>query len=185
MDLLLRFGDEKLPERFWRKVKISETGCWLWQASKNADGYGNFKYGKNSQGSHRIAYEVLVQKIPNKLQLDHLCRTRHCVNPAHLEPVTQKENILRSESPSAKNAKKLFCARGHLLSAENLLICYSGRICKLCKLQYNYAKRDRLRSAGLCWCGHPLFTTWLCRACADKAARKAKNKRKKDKEKSK
>lgn len=82
-------------QRFWAKVSGRETdGCWLWTASCNPGGYGIFRDGKQLV-AHRWSYKRLVGPIPEGLQLDHLCRVRSCVNPAHLEPVTQAENIRR------------------------------------------------------------------------------------------
>lgn len=91
-------------ERFWLKVAGRETdGCWLWTGALLANGYGMFRASK-SMAAHRWAYEHVVGPIPEGLQLDHLCRVRNCVNPSHLEPVTQAENIRRG-----------FKARGHSL----------------------------------------------------------------------
>ena len=89
-------GDDEA--RFWSYVNITDN-CWLWEGNKNQDGYGQFGIrtdGKtvNNQ-AHRFCYELLVGKIESKLQLDHLCRVHNCVSPDHLEPVTQRENILR------------------------------------------------------------------------------------------
>jgi hypothetical protein len=81
--------------RFWPKVNKGET-CWLWQGAV-ATGYGVFNAGSGKAVyAHRFAYEELVGPIPNGLTLDHLCRTPRCVNPEHLEPVTQAENSRRA-----------------------------------------------------------------------------------------
>ena len=89
-------GHYKRPsteERFWSHVDITED-CWLWTASTNF-GYGQFYAHKRNYRPHRYAYELLVGEVPDGLVLDHLCRVRHCVNPAHLEPVTHRTNINR------------------------------------------------------------------------------------------
>lgn len=92
-------------ERFWSKVDTDGPGgCWLWTGALNADGYGSFQVeSRRSIGVHRYAYELLVGPIPAGLELDHVkaqgCRHRHCVNPAHLEPVTHEENVRRSNLP--------------------------------------------------------------------------------------
>lgn len=85
-------------ERFWEKVdRRGPADCWLWTATRTAkDGHGRF-YPITGKGvlAHRFAYELLVGPIPDGLVIDHLCRVRLCVNPAHLEPVTAEENTRR------------------------------------------------------------------------------------------
>ena len=83
---------------------------------------------------HRFVYERLVGKIPEGLQIDHLCRVRHCANPAHMEAVTQRENILRGMSPAAENARKTHCPQGHPYEGENLFTYNQGRFrrCRAC-----------------------------------------------------
>ena len=83
--------------RFWAKV-FAEDGaaCWRWLAAVNTSGYGHFRTSAHrTRLAHRMAYEMCVGPIPEGLTLDHLCRNRLCVNPAHLEPVTVRENLRR------------------------------------------------------------------------------------------
>lgn len=88
-----------LLERIEAKYQIvEETSCWVWTASTDAAGYariaiGNYKYRR----AHRALYELLYGQVPEGLVLDHLCKNRSCVNPSHLEPVTQKENVRRGK----------------------------------------------------------------------------------------
>ena len=125
-------------ERFWAKVQRTD-GCWFWMGGKNR-GYGKFHVSGRSLKAHRYAYELLVASIPNttedekRITLDHLCRTKECVNPAHLEPVTIKENVLRGESFSAINARKTHCPQGHEYTPENTNSRPSkpGRYCRAC-----------------------------------------------------
>jgi hypothetical protein len=122
-------------ERFWGKVDKSPD-CWLWAAGLDQHGYGRFFLTKKEHYllAHRVAYTMLVGPIPDGLQLDHLCRITRCVNPDHLEPVTARTNVLRSESWSAVNARKTHCPQGHEYTEANI---YrrpktGGRGCRAC-----------------------------------------------------
>ena len=118
-------------ERFWRKVNKTET-CWLWTGSLKAAGYGRLRVGEAYVGAHRYSYELHVGPIPAGLQLDHLCRTPACVNPAHLEPVSCRENVRRGVSPAAVNARREECLHGHALSGYNLIWEGTHRLCRIC-----------------------------------------------------
>jgi hypothetical protein len=108
------------------------TGCWLWAPPHMKNGYGVIRFDGKQNYAHRISYEHHVGPIPDGLHIDHLCRTRCCVNPAHLEVVTQHENWRRGESQSAKNLRATHCARGHALSGNNLGRNKAGRRCLEC-----------------------------------------------------
>ena len=87
-------------ERFWAKVDVgAPTSCWLWKAARRSNGYGHMTVWENGvkryKAAHRIAFEFVRGMIPEGLELDHLCRNRLCVNPAHLEPVTGSTNLRR------------------------------------------------------------------------------------------
>ena len=91
-----RTGDtatKNTEQFFFGKVKKTNT-CWIWNGCVR-NGYGLFRYKEKVIGAHRFSYELLRGPIPKGLQLDHLCRVRNCVNPNHLEPVTQAENLRR------------------------------------------------------------------------------------------
>lgn len=90
--MAVAFGDPRLPERYWAKVQQTPT-CWLWTAAKS-EGYGNFGIGRSrTQRAHRLAWLTLVGDIPSGMVVDHTCRVRACVNPAHMHIVTRKQNI--------------------------------------------------------------------------------------------
>ena len=103
--------------RFMKKTEIIESGCWLWLGYTDRKGYGIFgvSSGKTVK-AHRFSYELFVGPIPEGLPLDHLCRTRNCVNPFHLEPVTNQENVIRGFR--ARTAKT-HCKNGHELTESN------------------------------------------------------------------
>lgn len=88
--------------RFLAKVRMIPGGCWLWMAGRTGPtgtdrrgGYGSFWDGHRMRAAHLVSYEMFVGPIPPGLTLDHLCRVRHCVSPADLEPVTRTENTRR------------------------------------------------------------------------------------------
>lgn len=103
-----------MTERFWAKVEKTDD-CWLWTAHRDKNGYGRFTVSptRRSEFAHIVAYELTNGAVPNGLEIDHVCRSTSCVNPAHLEAVTHRENLMRSESISAVNARKTHCPRGH------------------------------------------------------------------------
>lgn len=124
------------------------TGCWLWYgpAMSKTDprlSYGLWRNGRHRY-AHRVAYERWKGPIQDGLQIDHLCRVPCCVNPAHLEAVTQRENILRGTSTSAVHARKTHCIAGHPLSPDNVRPYgkKGGRQCRTCHAR---RVRERLR----------------------------------------
>ena len=137
---------ERIPleKRFWEKVAKTQD-CWFWIGAKKgrSGAYGCIRVNRRGVYAHRVAYELIVGKIPEGMQLDHLCRNTLCVNPKHLEPVTNKENILRGIGPTSENAKMTRCRRGHDFSPENTYIGKSGsRQCNACR-RYNYSTKQQ------------------------------------------
>ena len=129
-------------DRLFAKTSYDlNTDCWLWQGEITNNGYGRLAVkrpdGKyRSQYAHRLMYEAMVGPIPAGLTLDHLCRVRNCINPAHLEPVSLKENILRGDTIAARNKAKTHCKHGHAFDAENTYVTKEGkRQCRACGTQ--------------------------------------------------
>jgi len=140
--------------RFWKHVFVSDDGCWCWTGSLYLNGYARFN--ESLRGKWRVAlahkwiWELFNGPVPSGLELDHLCRVRHCVNPAHLETVTRKENLFRSPiSIIGKQMRRTHCKNGHPYDVFE-----TGRRCSVCtkerQLRYYYAvgkERRRARRA--------------------------------------
>ena len=134
------------PDRFWAKVEKTDS-CWLWRGAHTGTGYGNFMIEKGRDvPAHRFAYEELVGPIPSGLMIDHLCRVRGCVNPAHMDVVTNQENARRG----ARGQLVTHCPHGHELTAQNTHIRRDGRRrCRRCmeeKLALYMATKARSKS---------------------------------------
>lgn len=140
------FGNDALPERFWDKVHPEPmSGCWLWTAGTDSSGYGSFYLDGHYLGAHRVAYRRLVRE-PGKLQIDHLCRTPLCVNPDHLEAVTQTENVRRGNA-GLKNRSKTHCRNGHPYTEENIINPKPGeRRCLTCHRKHAREAMRRLKA---------------------------------------
>ena len=118
-----------------------ETGCWEWQRYVGPNGYG---VAMGQVLAHRHMYERLVGPIPDGLVLDHLCRVRHCVNPAHLEAVTQRENLLRGEGVVGRNYRKTHCVNGHAFDDDNTIREADGsRRCVTCRRAHGALRAAR------------------------------------------
>ena len=129
---MLRPVNDRLLERFISKVRFG-AGCWEWTAGKSY-GYGQFAVRRgHNQAAHRFAYELWVGPIPEGLVLDHLCRNTACVRPSHLEPVTQRTNVLRGETLPAAQVLRTHCPAGHPYDAANTYRRATGiRQCRAC-----------------------------------------------------
>lgn len=119
--LIQRFEDKYIPE--------PNSGCWIWIGVLSGK-YGQILCDGKMQYAHRVSFELFKNKIPDGMEIDHLCRVRCCVNPNHLEPVTCKENIRRGLLGSVM---KTHCPKGHPYSEDNLYVRPDGgRGCRIC-----------------------------------------------------
>lgn len=149
-------GDSRLPPRFWSKVRPdASTGCWLWTGPLFKHGYGRLCCNKargrrrGTEFAHRIAYEALIGPVPPGLELDHFrCDRRSCVNPAHLRPVTHRENVLRGRTFTSANAAKTHCPRGHEFTTNNLVKGFPRRWCRICRNECQRRWRRNRGAAG-------------------------------------
>lgn len=146
--------------RFWAKVDKSggPDACWLWIGGLAGKGYGRFYDGTRDVYAHRWAWEQANGPIPTDLQIDHVCHNRdsscpggecshrRCVNPAHLEAVDCRTNLLRGNTVTAARAAVTHCPRGHEYTPENTYISstHGGRDCKICR---RYRKTAAYREA--------------------------------------
>lgn len=148
-----------------------------------------FLRGGKTQRAHRASFECFKGPVPDGLVLDHLCRNRACVNPDHLEAVTQRVNVLRGESPYARKARKTHCSKGHPFDLLNTawVTMWNGETGRQCRRCAGDASRDANRKRRgypmdrtQCKHGHPRTPengcvrerdgAWICRVCKREAA---------------
>lgn len=124
-------------------------GCWIYTGQHDRYGYGKHRAsGGRWVAPHRVAYEALVGPIPKGLVIDHLCRVRDCCNPAHLEPVTNRENTMRGETIAARRAAQTHCVNGHVLDGDNVYLRpkTGTRTCKECSRVRARAYKAKIRA---------------------------------------
>lgn len=135
--------------RFMAKIEVLPSGHWIWIAATASEGrYGAFQYGGRVRPAHVASWLMFRGPLPAGAQdIDHLCRKTLCVNPDHLEPKTHRENILAGDAPTAINAAKTHCKRGHAFDAANTRMMPSGgRTCRACeRARWDPVTKRRLR----------------------------------------
>lgn len=141
--------------RFLDKIERREDGCWMWTGARGGRAshqYGKIWAGRRSAAGHpvpdqasRVAYELFVGRLRDDLEIDHLCRNTLCVNPAHLEAVTRKENQRRGRSPMAQQARQTTCKRGHVLDDANTYVWHGMRRCRVCQAADTRRYREKKR----------------------------------------
>lgn len=140
---------EFLRRRIARRVTVADNGCWLWRGSLNRKGYGMMgAFRKKGAYAHRISYAVFIDEepLPRGWTLDHLCRTRSCVNPFHLEAVPHGENVRRGNT-GINWASRTHCNHGHPFDAENTgrRSDGTGRLCRTCRRESDRRAKARKR----------------------------------------
>lgn len=131
-----------VSERIKRKI-AQVNGCWIWQGTVRPNGYGGAgkKLGTNkwvTVSAHRLAYETFVGEIPKGMTIDHLCRNKLCLNPEHLEAVTQKENSFRAPNYVGN---RTHCPSGHEYNEENTNRSCGRRKCRTCHREREAMRR--------------------------------------------
>jgi hypothetical protein len=145
-----------LPRNFARKITVDQgTGCWIFTGALNSKGYGCIAVDGDGtiRLAHRAAYELLIDRIPAGMVIDHaVCAVKRCCNPAHLEVVTVRENNRRAVAAglaypalAARNAAKTHCAHGHEFSDENTRLDRQGwRVCVACRRAADRRRKSRV-----------------------------------------
>lgn len=146
-----------LPNRFRRKINFRgpqtdrvPTQCWTFVGANSGgdDPYGVTWDGQQRVKAHRFSYTHMYGSIPDGLEIDHLCKTRMCIRPTHLEAVTHRENVLRGDAPGPSAMRSNRCKRGHEFTAENTYIRSDGyRECRTCSNASGRESKRRRRAA--------------------------------------
>ena len=147
----MRWDPAKREERFWEKADRSggPDACWPWTASMLPSGYGHVYWLGHFHNASRVAFIIANGDPGNpKLVVDHLCRNRACVNPAHLELVSNRENLLRSPFGAGGRARRTHCPAGHAYDQANTEVSRRNqRHCRTCRRIRSQLRREAARAA--------------------------------------
>jgi hypothetical protein len=127
--------------RFFQKIAVNDGSgdtCWQWIGAKRALGYGKIKICGRWFPAHRLAWILCYKSIDENLDIDHLCENKSCVNPAHLDLVTSKVNVMRTNNLGSNRGYyglRTHCKYGHPFSTENTRITFNPyrRRCRTCQ----------------------------------------------------
>lgn len=159
-----RYGPQPVEPiiRFMKMIEVRESDeCWPFSGCIDRDGYGLFAVKHHVLvRAHRFAYEYFIRPIPGGMTIDHVCHDescqltkncphRRCCNPSHLKPETNTANILRGNAPSAKNARKTHCPKGHPYDEQNTRIVCGRRTCRICRSNQDKARKTRIKAERL------------------------------------
>ena len=141
--------DRKTQERFWGYVR-KEDSCWEWTGTKCQRGYGRFSINNRSYSAHRLCYVKTHGDVDRNDVCDHLCRNPGCVNPKHVEPVSQGENVRRGMAGpllKKRNRSVTHCPKGHEYSPENTRRNKKGhRTCRTCQRRWAAEYKAKIRT---------------------------------------
>jgi hypothetical protein len=150
---LTKIGRASVAKRFSAQfTKGHKDECWEWSGLLGAKEYGRFYFPSVDSHkqvqvqAHRVSYLLFIGTIPEGLTIDHTCRNHRCVNPSHLEAVSNRENVLRGEGPTAVNARRTECRYGHPYTEDNTTRYHGSRYCNECSRRWKreYAARQRM-----------------------------------------
>lgn len=140
--------DRELLARFFSKVRVASSGCWTWVGARSQDGYGSFWLPDEQLNTtaHRVACRWFGGPVGSADVVDHLCRNPHCVNPGHLEAVSQSVNVSRGLS----GEERPVCKRGHLMLPANIVMQRNYgqlfRTCATCRAIRESRRREKRRA---------------------------------------
>ena len=138
--------NRKALKRIFKRIAVNpRTRCWEWLGYTVGGGYPRTTHQGHKELTHRVLYAWAVGPVPrqqkgsNTLNLDHVvCNNPSCCNPAHVELVPARSNTLRGNGPTAINARKTHCIRGHLLPTVSTRRNRNERVCNECRrLRYS------------------------------------------------